>query len=208
MPMAPLYDQSGKTLGEIELSEAVFGCEDRPGLVHQVVVSLRANRRQGNAMTKNRSQVSGGGKKPWRQKGTGRARQGSIRASQWVGGGRAFGNQRQNHEQDIPKKMRQGALRCALSQKCRDQRLRVVEKIEIAEIKTKRVAEILGALQCGKGTVLVHDGLTEKVLLAARNIDGLSVVRARDLSALEAVEAGELLLVRDAVQNLEERLAG
>jgi len=206
MPKVPLYRQDGSTAGEIDLPDAVFGCEFRPGLVHQVVVAQRANRRQCNSMTKNRSSVSGGGKKPWRQKGTGRARQGSVRAVQWVGGGRAFGAQRKNYQQDVPKKMKRGALRCALSEKCREESIRVVEELQVTGIKTKVFARILESLSLGKGTVVVHNGLTTEALLSARNIEGLRLVSSQDLSTLDAVEAKQLLLVRDAVRSLEERL--
>ncbi|MCG3196307.1 MAG: 50S ribosomal protein L4 [Candidatus Omnitrophica bacterium] len=206
MPKAPLFRQDGSSVGEIDLPESVFGCEVRPGLIHQVVVSQRANQRQATKMTKNRSHVSGGGKKPWRQKGTGRARQGSIRAVQWVGGGRAFGNQTYNFEQDIPRKMKRGALRAALSQKCLDQAVLVVESIALPEIKTKAFAAILKNLNLGSGTLLVHQGLTEKELLSARNIEGVRLIRAADLSTLDTVEARSLLLVRDTVEALEKRL--
>lgn len=206
MPKAPMFRQDGSAVGEIELPESVFGCEVRSGLIHQVVVSQRANQRQATKMTKNRSHVRGGGKKPWRQKGTGRARQGSIRAVQWVGGGRAFGNQTYNFEQDIPRKMKRGALRSALSQKCLEQAVLVIESISLPEIKTKAFAAILANLKLGGGTLVVHEGLTEKELLSARNIEGLRLVRSSDLSTLDAVEARSLLLVRDTVEALEKRL--
>jgi large subunit ribosomal protein L4 len=208
MPKVPLYNQNGAADGEIELPDAVFGCDENPGLIHQVVVSQRANLRQSNAFRKNRSLVSGGGKKPWRQKGTGRARQGSIRAPHWVGGGNAFGNQHRNHKQEIPKKIRQGALRVALSSKTRAETLKVISGIELTEIKTKAFAGILQALELGKGTVLVHNGLGEKELLSARNIAGLRIVRSQDLSTLDTVEAQHLLLDKGAVENLSKRLAG
>ncbi len=208
MPKLPLYRQDGTAIGEIELPDAVFACDDRPGLVHQVVVAQRANLRQGTSMTKNRSHVRGGGKKPWRQKGTGRARQGSIRAPQWVGGGRAFGNQKSNFHQDLPVKMRRGALRCALSQKVKENAIKVVDEIQLEQIKTKIFASILGALDCGKGTVLVHDGLSEIASLSARNIPGLKLVRSQDFSTLDAVEARNLVLLKNTVESLSLRLIG
>lgn len=206
MPKVPLYNQNGSAEGEIDLPDFLFGCEDRSGLIHQVVVAQRANRRQCNSTTKNRSLVSGGTSKPWRQKGTGRARQGSIRSPQWTGGGHAFGGQRKNYRQAIPKKIGRGALRCALSDKCRRDSLRVVTGIELTEIKTKAFAEILKNLDLGKGTVVVHNGLSDEAILSARNIVGLRLVRSQDLSTLDTVEAKQLLLVKDAIENLEERL--
>jgi large subunit ribosomal protein L4 len=207
MPKAPLDKQDGSKAGEIELSDAVFGCENKPALVHQVVVSQRANLRQDNATRKNRSMVRGGGAKPWRQKGTGRARQGSIRAVQWVGGGRAFGGQWKNSKHDIPRKFRQGALCAVLSEKYRGDNLKVVETIELSDIKTKSVQAILDKLELEQGTILVHGGLSDKVLLSARNISGLRLVRSQDLSVLDAVESMKLLLDKAAVENLEDRLS-
>lgn len=207
MPKAPLYNQSGSQAGEIDLSDAVFGCENKPALVHQVVVSQRANQRQDNATRKNRSMVRGGGAKPWRQKGTGRARQGSTRAVQWVGGGRAFGGQWKNSKQDIPRKFRQGALCAVLSEKYRREDLKVIDAIELKEIKTKSFRDILQKLDLDQGTVLVHGGLSDQVLLSARNISGLRLVRSQDLSVLDAVESMKLLLDKAAVENLEDRLS-
>lgn len=208
MPKLPLYRQDGTTIGEIELPDAVFACEDRPGLVHQVVVAQRANLRQATSMTKNRSHVRGGGKKPWRQKGTGRARQGSTRAPQWVGGGHAFGNQKSNFHQDVPVKMKRGALRCALSRKITENAIKVVDGIQLEQIKTKAFATILSALECGKGTVLVHDGLGENISLSARNIPGVRLVRSQDFSTLDAIEARKVVLLKTSVESLSLRLIG
>ena len=208
MATLPVYRQDGSTVGEVDLPESVFGCEYRPGLVHQVVVAQRANKRQGTSMTKNRSVVRGGGRKPWRQKGTGRARQGSIRAPQWVGGGHAFGCQQSNFHQDVPSKMKQGALKCALSLKAKDNAIKVLDEISLGGIKTKAFAGILSALELGKGTLLVHDGLSEAAFLSARNIPGLRLVRAQDLSTLDAVEARIVLMIRNTIESLEKRLQG
>jgi large subunit ribosomal protein L4 len=207
MPKTTLYSQDGSTVGEIELPESIFNVEDRPGLVHQVVVAQRANKRQATSMTKNRSLVRGGGKKPWRQKGTGRARQGSIRAPQWVGGGRAFGNQKSNFHQDLPQKMKRGSLCCALSQKLREEAIVVVDQIKLNAIKTKAFAGVLEALKATRGVVIVHNGLTEKEMLSARNIPGLRLVRSQDLSTLDTVEARRLLVLKDSIVSLEKRLA-
>ena len=208
MPTLPLFRQDGSTAGEVELPDSVFACEDRPGLVHQVVVAQRSNKRQGTSMTKTRSMVRGGGKKPWRQKGTGRARQGSIRAPQWVGGGRPFGGQHPNFHKDVPAKMKKGALKSALSQKARDNAIKVLDEIRLGEIKTKAFAGILSALELGKGTVLIHDGLSESAYLSARNIPGLRLVRAQDLSTLDTVEARSLLMIQNTVEPLTKRLNG
>jgi large subunit ribosomal protein L4 len=206
MPTVPIYRQDGSTCGEIELSEDIFGCEFRPGLVHEVVVAQRANKRQATSMTKTRSFVRGGGKKPWRQKGTGRARQGSIRAPQWVGGGRPFGGQHPNFRQDLPKKVRKGALRAVLSQKVREDSFKVVEDIQMESIKTKNFAAILSTLNLGKGTLLVHDGLCEAAYLSARNIPGVRLIRSADLSTLDTFEAKTLVLLQASVESLTKRL--
>lgn len=208
MPTLPLYRQDGSTVGQVELPDTIFSCEDRPGLIHQVVVAQRSNKRQGTSMTKTRSMVSGGGKKPWRQKGTGRARQGSIRAPQWVGGGRPFGGQTSNFHKDVPAKMKQGALKCALSQKARENAIKVLDEVSLGEIKTKNFAGILSALELGKGTVLVHNGLSENAFLSARNIPGLKLVRAQDLSTLDTVEARNLLMIQNTIEPLSKRLHG
>lgn len=207
MPKTPLYRQDGTQNGEIDLPDTIFAVEDRPGLVHQVVVAQRANLRQATSMTKNRSAVRGGGKKPWRQKGTGRARQGSIRAPHWVGGGRAFGNQQSNFHQDVPKKMRAGALRCVLSERLRNESLRVIESLKLNEIKTKAFAAVLSALQTKGSAVIVHEGLSEKEILSVRNIPGVRLVRVEDLSTLDAFEAKHLILVKDSIATLEKRLS-
>jgi len=208
MPNLNLHDQNGAVVGEVDLPAEVFGCEDNQGLVHQVVVGLRANRRQGTAMTKNRALVKGGGCKPWRQKGTGRARQGTIRAPQWVGGGHAFGGQRTNYKQDLPVKMNRGALRCVLSGKLRGEAIKLVDKIEIKEIKTKAFALILKNLEVGRGSLIVHNNLPDEELLSLRNIAGVRPIRAQDLSTLDAFEARTLVLVGDAVNTLQDRLTG
>jgi len=207
MPKVPLYRQDGSTSGEIDLADHVFGVEFRPHLISQVVVAQRANTRQNNRLTKSRGMVSGGGSKPWRQKGTGRARQGSTRAPHWVGGGHAFGGQTHNSHQDVPKKMKRGALKSSLSEKCRAEDLKVLDKLEVKEIKTKAVAGVLTALGLGRGVVLVHEGLNDEALLSARNIPGLRLVRSQDLSALDAAEAKQVLITKDAVASLEKRLS-
>ena len=208
MPTLPLYRQDGSTVGQVELPDSVFACEDRPGLIHQVVVAQRSNKRQGTSMLKTRSMVRGGGKKPWRQKGTGRARQGSIRAPHWVGGGRPFGGQTSNFHKDVPLKMKHGALKCALSQKARENGIKVLDELLLPEIKTKNFALFLSALDLGKGTVLVHNGLSESAFLSARNIPGLKLVRAQDLSTLDTVEARILVMIQNTFGPLEKRLNG
>lgn len=207
MPKVPMYRQDGSTAGEIELADQVFGVEFRPHLVSQVVVAQRANQRQDNRMTKTRGMVSGGGAKPWRQKGTGRARQGSTRAPHWMGGGHAWGGQTHNSHQAVPPKMKRGALRSTLSEKCRNENVRVLEKLEISEIKTKTMAGVLKALGLDRGVVLVHEGLNPEALLSARNIPGLKMVRSQDLCTLTAAEAKELVITKDAVDSLVKRLS-
>lgn len=207
MPKMPLYDQTGKVIGETELSSEVFEYEDRPGLVYQVVVSQRSNLRQGTRLLKNRAMVSGGGRKPYRQKGTGRARQGTIRAPHWVGGGRTFGGQVQNHDRKISRKMRRNALKSVLSQKVRDEQIKVVDAIRLDGIKTRQVAAVLKALEFGRGTLLVYQSDDQIVYLSSRNIDGVKTIRVDDLSTLDGFEAKQILIDQASVQSLTERLS-
>ncbi len=160
-------------MGDLELSETVFGAPVNEGLVHQAVVRYLANQRQGTASTKTRGEVSGGGRKPWRQKGTGRARQGSIRAPQWVGGGTVFGPKPRDYRQAMPKKARRAALRSALSSKVASGELLVLDELTFEEPKTKKMVEVLQNLKAAGASALVVTGeLDRNVILSARNIPG------------------------------------
>lgn len=203
MPTVPLYNMAGERVGDMELSERVFGAPVNVPLLHQAVRSYLDNQRQGTASTKTRGEVSGGGRKPWRQKGTGRARQGSIRSPLWVGGGVVFGPKPRDYGWRLPKKARRGALRAALSAKVRDGELVVLDRLEI-EPKTREMAALLRRLGiAGKALVVTADG-DPNVVRAARNLPGVRTQRADSLNVYEVVSQGRIVLPRRAVEVIEE----
>lgn len=194
-------------MGDLELSETVFGAPVNEGLVHQAVVRYLANQRQGTASTKTRGEVSGGGRKPWRQKGTGRARQGSIRAPQWVGGGTVFGPKPRDYRQAMPKKARRAALRSALSSKVASGELLVLDELTFEEPKTKKMVEVLENLKAAGASALVVTGeLDRNVILSARNIPGVGTTRAGDLNVYDVVAHARLIATKDAIAKIEEVL--
>ena len=196
-----------KQAGSVDLSSVVFGAPVKRHLFHAEVRRQLAKRRAGTHSTKNRALASGGGAKPWRQKGTGRARQGTIRAPQWAGGGAVFGPVPRSHEHKLTKKMRRAALRSALSHRVEEGGLTVVEALELAEIKTRRVVEILESLGLrGQGVLIVIADADEKVERSARNIHGVSVIRAGGLNTYDVLRHAKLLMTRAAVEAVEARL--
>jgi large subunit ribosomal protein L4 len=196
-----------KQAGSVDLSSSVFEAAVKPHLFHAEVRRQLAKRRSGTHSTKNRALASGGGAKPWRQKGTGRARQGTIRAPQWAGGGSVFGPVPRNYEHKLPKKMRRAALRSALSHRVQEGGLTVVESLDLEEIKTRRVVEILDSLGLrGQGVLIVIPDADEKVERSARNIHGVSVIRAAGLNTYDVLRHGKLLMTRAAVEAVEARL--
>jgi large subunit ribosomal protein L4 len=205
-PSVPLYDQSGQPAGEVQLPAAVFGGPVHVAAMHQALVRQQANQRQGTAETKTRGEVSGGGKKPWRQKGTGRARQGSTRAPQWRHGGTVFGPHPRGYDQRMPRRQRRLALRAALADTTLRGGLRVVEQITVEEPKTRTMAELLTALQAGPQTLLVipeHDLLLEK---STRNLRGVRTILVPNLNVEDVVGADTVVMTRAALQLLEEWL--
>lgn len=207
MPKVAVYNTKGEQVGDLELSDAVFGVEVNEALVHQAVVRYLANQRQGTVSTKTRGEVSGGGRKPWRQKGTGRARQGSIRAPQWVGGGTVFGPKPRDYRQAMPKKARRAALRSALSGKVASGELLVLDELKLEQPKTKQVVEVLEKLSAGDTTALFVTGdLDRNVVLSTRNIPGVGATRASDLNVYDVVAHGRLIATRDAIAKIEEAL--
>ncbi|HEY8450372.1 MAG TPA: 50S ribosomal protein L4 [Bacillota bacterium] len=209
MPSVPVYNTAGEPVGEIELSDAVFAARIKPALLRQAVVMYEANRRVGTAATKTRAMVSGGGRKPWRQKGLGRARQGSIRSPLWRKGGIVFGPQPRDYRQRMPKQMRRAALKSALSAKLRDGEITVVEGLQLEEPKTRQIAEVLERLKVRDSRpLLVLPDYDQRIYLAARNLDGVRTIVAKDLNAYEVLKHGRLVLTRDAVARIEEGLAG
>lgn len=206
MPKVAVYDMDGQQVGEMDLSDEVFGAEVNEALLHQAIVMYEANRRQGTANTKTRGQVRGGGRKPWRQKGTGRARHGSIRSPQWRGGGTVFGPHPREWRQAMPKKARQAALRSALSAKTASGEVVVLDNLQVSEPKTKIMAQFLDTFEAGKALVVTHEADTNLVL-SARNIPGVLLSKADALNAYAVLRHDKLMITRDAVNQLEEALA-
>ena len=199
-----VFDMNGKKLKPIELSEAVFGQEYNEALIHQVVVAQLANKRQGTKSTLTRTEVSGGGKKPWRQKGTGRARQGSIRSPQWVGGGVVFAPKPRDFEQKINKKMKIAATISALSAKVSTSNLVVVDKIELAEAKTKLIANMLKSLNIDSKVLVVMGKDDEAVLRACKNLQNVTVINADLINVYDLAANTKCIATVDAIKKLEE----
>lgn len=208
MAQLDLMTMAGKRGPTVELDASVFEAPVRTHLLHAEVRRQLAARRRGTHASKNRHAVSGGGIKPWRQKGTGRARQGSIRSPQWAGGGVVFGPVPRSHEHSLPKKVRAAALRSALSQRLREGALVVVEELGLGEFKTRRMLEILGALGLAGASVLIVSHERDLFLeRSARNLPGVSVVRAGGLNVYDVLRHAKLLFTREAVAKVQERLA-
>ncbi len=206
MPTVTVFNLRGERVGERELSEAVFGQEPNEGLLHQVVVMQLANRRVGTVKTKTRAEVRGGGRKPWRQKGTGRARHGSIRSPLWRKGGVTFGPQPRDHGFTMPRRARRQALRQALSAKARGGGLVLVDAWEVAEPRTRRAAEALAALGLD-GPVLVVTGAHQPHLVkSVRNLPGVRALVADDLNVYDVLAHRSLVMTLDAVDRVEEVL--
>jgi large subunit ribosomal protein L4 len=207
MPTVKVVDAKGKDKGSVELKADVFGVEIRTPLLHQAVVRELADRRAGTHDTKGRSEVSGGGRKPWKQKGTGRARQGSIRATQWKGGGKPFGPTPRSYAKAMPREMRRAALRAAVAARIADGALRVVEGVQ-AEGKTKALVATLAALGAvGEPTLLVTAALGEPLARAARNVPWLTVEPPSHVSVYQLLRARHVVFERAALTALEEALA-
>lgn len=207
MPKVALFNQTGSKVGDIELNDSVFGIEPNKHVLFEAVLMQRASLRQGNHKVKNRSEVRGGGRKPWRQKGTGRARQGSIRSPQWRGGGTVFGPVPRSYSYKLPKKVRRLAIKSALSSKVVEENILVLEALSFDAPKTKEFANVLKGLSINAKTLVVTDGLDENVALSARNIPGVTVVPADGLSVLDVLGHDKLVMTKTAVEKVEEVLA-
>ena len=204
MPKVDVYDIEGKKVKTIELKEEVFGLEPNETVVHQVLVNYLANQRQGTQSTKTRSEVSGGGRKPWRQKGTGRARQGSIRAPHWVGGGVALGPKPRSYNYTVNKKEKQLAIKSMLSSKVLENELVVVESLPLKEIKTKEMARVLNNLKVeGKAVILLPEK-DEIVQKSARNIEGVKTLQVGTINVYDLLKYKNLVVTEDTVKKLEE----
>jgi large subunit ribosomal protein L4 len=205
---AKLLDQVGREMGELELADSVFAAEPRPDLVHQCVVAQLAAKRAGSAKAKTRAEARGGGRKPYRQKGTGHARQGSIRSPQWRGGGVAFGPRPRYYGKNVPRKVRRAAFRSALSDKARNGKLRVIDRLRFDEYRTRSVVEMLADMKLLDAKVLfVVDERNEKFVKSAANVPIVNVRHAGNASVYEVVEADELVMTEAAAKALERRLA-
>ena len=207
MPKTNVYDMTGKQVGEIELSEAVFGIEPNEAVVHDVVKNHLANCRQGTQSALTRAEVSGGGIKPWRQKGTGRARQGSIRAPQWTHGGIALGPKPRSYSYRLNKKYRRHALKSALSAKAQAGEIIVIENLKLDSIKTKDFAAFLKAIEVSGKALVVTPEVNESIVKSARNIPGINTTTATILNVYDILNAGKFIVDRDAVAKIEEVFA-
>lgn len=204
MPKANVYNMAGQQVGEVELSEGVFGVEPNEPAVHAVVVNHLANCRQGTQSALTRAEVSGGGKKPWRQKGSGRARQGSIRSPQWTHGGIALGPKPREYGKTVNKKVRRLAMKSALSSKVAAEELIVLDSLEMNEIKTKEVVSVLKALETGKKVLIVLPEKNETVYRSARNIKGVKTTLVSTLNVYDILNCDSLVVLKDAVSKIEE----
>ena len=204
MPKVDVYDLNGKKVSDIELAENVFGIEPNEAIVHSVLKNYLANQRLGTQSTKTRSEVSGGGRKPWRQKGTGRARQGSTRAPQWIKGGIALGPKPRSYRYTVNKKERRLAIRSVLSSKVLEKELTVLDKIELKEIKTKSMVKALSALKLEGKTLIVLPENNTNVVMSARNIEGVKTISANNINVFDLLKYNNLVLPVDTVKKLEE----
>lgn len=207
MPKVALLNQTGSEVGQIELNDSVFGIEPNQHVIFEAIVMQRASLRQGTHKVKNRSEVAGGGRKPWRQKGTGRARQGSIRSPQWRGGGTVFGPQPRSYSYKLPKKVRRLALKSALSSKVVEENIVVLESLAFNAPKTKDFKAVLSGLSVNQKALIVTADLDENVALSARNIPGVTVVTASGINVLDLVSHDKLIMTKQAVEKVEEVLA-
>ena len=204
MPKVDVYDIKGKKVSDIELADSVFGIEPNENIVHSVLVNYLANQRQGTQSTKTRAEVRGGGRKPWRQKGTGRARQGSIRAPQWVKGGIALGPKPRSYKYTVNKKERRLAIKSLLSSKVLEKELTVVDKLELAEIKTKTMVKALADLKVEGKTLIVLPENNKNVLMSARNIEGVKTITLNNINVFDLLKYNNLVLPLETVKKIEE----
>ena len=204
MPKVDVYNMQGKKVSDVELNEAVFGIEPNENVVHSALVNYLANQRQGTQSTKTRAEVRGGGRKPWRQKGTGRARQGSIRAPQWVKGGIALGPKPRSYKYTVNKKERRLAIRSVLSSKVLENNLVVLDKAEMKEIKTKEMVKTLANLKVEGKTLILLPERNENVQKSARNINGVKTTLVNTINVYDLLKYNKLVVTVDAVKKLEE----
>ena len=203
MPTVGVFNKEGNKVADMELNEKVFATEVNEYALHQVVVALLANKRQGTHSTKTRSEVRGGGIKPWRQKGTGRARQGSIRAPQWIKGGIVFAPKPRDYRVSVPKSMRKVAMKSALTSKVQENQMIVLESLAFEAPKTKNMVEMLKAFEANKALIITAES-NEAVYKSARNIQGVSVIPANNINVYDILKYEKLFITKDAVSKIEE----
>ena len=203
MANVKVYNMEGKEVGTLELNDAVFGVEVNEHLMHLAVVGQLANKRQGTQSAKTRSEVSGGGRKPWKQKGTGHARQGSTRAAQWVGGGMIFAPKPRDYSVKMNKKEKALAIKSALTSRVAEEKIYVVDSLSFDEIKTKKMAAVLDSLKVEKALVVL-DKKDENVILSARNIPTVRTVMSNSINVYDILKYGSVVITKDAVAQIEE----
>lgn len=204
MPTLAVLDISGKEVDKVDLSDNVFGIKPNAVVMHQMVVNYLANKRQGTQSALTRSEVSGGGRKPWRQKGTGHARQGSTRAPQWRHGGVVFAPKPRSYSFSVNKKVRRLAMKSAFSSKVLDQDLIILDSIKLDEFKTKTIVEMLKALGVSKKALIVLPEVDEKVISSAKNIPGIKTTQVNTLNVYDMLNANKLIILKDSVSKIEE----
>jgi len=204
VPKVPVYNVEGQQVGEIELSDSIFGIEVNEAAMYQVVQMQLANRRQGTQSAKTRGEVRGGGRKPWRQKGTGRARQGSIRAPQWIKGGVVFAPKPRDYSYTLPKKLRRLAMKSALSSKVRDNELVVVDNISLEQPKTKEMHRILHNLNADRKALVVLPEKNEIIQKSSRNIPGIKTALVNTLNVYDILNYDKFVILKEAVPKVEE----
>lgn len=204
MPKVAVLDMAGKEVEQIELSDAVFGVTPNKTVMHQMVVHYLASQRQGTQSALTRAEVSGGGRKPWRQKGTGHARQGSTRSPQWRHGGVVFAPKPRSYKFSVNKKVRRLAMKSAFSSKTQENDLIVLSSIDLNEYKTKTIANMLNALGAEKKALIVLADVNEKIINSARNIPGVKTTQVNNLNVYDLLNAGKLIILKDALNKIEE----
>ena len=204
MPQVTVFDMTGKSVGEMTLSDAIFGIEPNTSVMHAAVVNYLANQRQGTQSTLTRSEVSGGGRKPWKQKGTGRARQGSTRAPQWTHGGIALGPRPRDSSYELPKKVKRLALKSAFSAKVADNNLIVVDNIAVEGYKTKAVAEMLSNLGADKKALIVMPEVDAKLIKSAANIPGVKTALVNTINVYDILNCDKFIVAKSALEKIEE----
>lgn len=206
MPKIDIYNVSGERIGEVTLSSKVFGVKVNEALLYEGLKAQASSRRRGSASTKERAQVRGGGRKPWRQKGTGRARAGSIRSPIWKGGGTTFGPRPRDYSYSLPRKAKRKAIKSALSAKFKEKEILILDRMDLQEAKTKKMASILVKLRSGKKPLLVIEEGNEMVRRAARNIEGVKIISPNSLNLYDLLNHNKLILTKEALAKIEEHL--